>query len=187
MARSDLDRRLAVIVGLSVLAHAGIAAWALLGDPPADWLAAPAAGERAFDPDLETVVVLDGDHLVLPPAPAPGTAAPVVAPPDAPGPITRPTVRRRAAHRPDRLSDPSPQAVVDGLFGDDHGVGPGGMARRRPGSDLAHELEVARARGGSAAIGGGDVRLRGDDDPRLGRSEERRVGKECRSRWSPYH
>src|SRR3989475_4154427 len=23
--------------------------------------------------------------------------------------------------------------------------------------------------------------------PQLGRSEERRVGKECRSRWSPYH
>ena len=23
--------------------------------------------------------------------------------------------------------------------------------------------------------------------PREGRSEERRVGKECRSRWSPYH
>ena len=22
---------------------------------------------------------------------------------------------------------------------------------------------------------------------RMGRSEERRVGKECRSRWSPYH
>ena len=26
-----------------------------------------------------------------------------------------------------------------------------------------------------------------DDDVALGRSEERRVGKECRSRWSPYH
>ena len=25
------------------------------------------------------------------------------------------------------------------------------------------------------------------DDPRTTRSEERRVGKECRSRWSPYH
>ena len=25
------------------------------------------------------------------------------------------------------------------------------------------------------------------DNCRLGRSEERRVGKECRSRWSPYH
>src|SRR2546430_17664382 len=30
---------------------------------------------------------------------------------------------------------------------------------------------------------GGDVR----DARRLLRSEERRVGKECRSRWSPYH
>jgi len=29
----------------------------------------------------------------------------------------------------------------------------------------------------------GDLRPGGD----LGRSEERRVGKECRSRWSPYH
>ena len=24
-------------------------------------------------------------------------------------------------------------------------------------------------------------------NPKTGRSEERRVGKECRSRWSPYH
>ena len=30
----------------------------------------------------------------------------------------------------------------------------------------------------------------GNDNPiriEIGRSEERRVGKECRSRWSPYH
>ena len=27
----------------------------------------------------------------------------------------------------------------------------------------------------------------GADDPQINRSEERRVGKECRSRWSPYH
>ena len=26
-----------------------------------------------------------------------------------------------------------------------------------------------------------------DDTVHYGRSEERRVGKECRSRWSPYH
>ena len=26
-----------------------------------------------------------------------------------------------------------------------------------------------------------------DDRPEFQRSEERRVGKECRSRWSPYH
>src|SRR5256885_12097264 len=29
--------------------------------------------------------------------------------------------------------------------------------------------------------------LSGGDDYELCRSEERRVGKECRSRWSPYH
>ena len=28
---------------------------------------------------------------------------------------------------------------------------------------------------------------RGKGKHREGRSEERRVGKECRSRWSPYH
>src|SRR2546430_14965933 len=28
---------------------------------------------------------------------------------------------------------------------------------------------------------------RGTFQPGVGRSEERRVGKECRSRWSPYH
>ena len=26
-----------------------------------------------------------------------------------------------------------------------------------------------------------------EEKPMSGRSEERRVGKECRSRWSPYH
>ena len=31
------------------------------------------------------------------------------------------------------------------------------------------------------SVTGNDVRLRAE------RSEERRVGKECRSRWSPYH
>src|SRR5258708_35316853 len=29
--------------------------------------------------------------------------------------------------------------------------------------------------------------IRGGKLRRVGRSEERRVGKECRSRWSPYH
>ena len=29
--------------------------------------------------------------------------------------------------------------------------------------------------------------LGGDTDDLVQRSEERRVGKECRSRWSPYH
>src|SRR2546430_13676872 len=45
-------------------------------------------------------------------------------------------------------------------------------------------------------VGDGEVRPEGRRDPQLRvgdlpqeeiRSEERRVGKECRSRWSPYH
>src|SRR3712207_7360060 len=39
-------------------------------------------------------------------------------------------------------------------------------------------LPKARGRGGGGRDGRGPVALR---------SEERRVGKECRSRWSPYH
>src|SRR5256885_15583311 len=34
----------------------------------------------------------------------------------------------------------------------------------------------------------GDARIVGvDNGDQISRSEERRVGKECRSRWSPYH
>src|SRR5688572_32727456 len=62
-------------------------------------------------------------------------------------------------------------------------------------SDLRREGTVGRAqpialrawletRCGADELAASDrVELRG----RQGRSEERRVGKECRSRWSPYH
>ena len=46
---------------------------------------------------------------------------------------------------------------------------------------LAHAISDALLGG----VRGGDIgKLFPDTDPR---SEERRVGKECRSRWSPYH
>ena len=38
-----------------------------------------------------------------------------------------------------------------------------------------------------AAVDGGATCLRLPFNLGIGRSEERRVGKECRSRWSPYH
>ena len=43
--------------------------------------------------------------------------------------------------------------------------------------------------GQKAASGGiqGDVLATDNNTVGMGRSEERRVGKECRSRWSPYH
>ena len=39
----------------------------------------------------------------------------------------------------------------------------------------------------SAVVVGEDVKVAGVVVGRIDRSEERRVGKECRSRWSPYH
>ena len=56
-------------------------------------------------------------------------------------------------------------------------------------------VEAMAISGGKiAAVGNDDeiLRLRGPltrviDGRRKTRSEERRVGKECRSRWSPYH
>ena len=41
--------------------------------------------------------------------------------------------------------------------------------------------------GGSSGGGGGGNHNNGGGGDGSGRSEERRVGKECRSRWSPYH
>ena len=40
---------------------------------------------------------------------------------------------------------------------------------------------------GEAQFEGVDLLKLNNDQMRLLRSEERRVGKECRSRWSPYH
>src|SRR3712207_8297496 len=54
---------------------------------------------------------------------------------------------------------------------------------------------AVRGEGGAAVAGrvagevllGGPVGVHHHDIPVDARSEERRVGKECRSRWSPYH
>src|SRR5688572_32396222 len=53
-----------------------------------------------------------------------------------------------------------------------------GFPHRRGSSDRAARLRSFPGSGGTTFIG------RSANAPR---SEERRVGKECRSRWSPYH
>ena len=61
------------------------------------------------------------------------------------------------------------------VFGVDHGQ----QAMLRTSTHDLEDLTVLQAQ--AAVVGGEDLERR---DPR---SEERRVGKECRSRWSPYH
>ena len=48
-------------------------------------------------------------------------------------------------------------------------------------------LAALRAFGVNVLIGHDPSHLDGIDQLIISRSEERRVGKECRSRWSPYH
>src|SRR2546426_11210380 len=51
-------------------------------------------------------------------------------------------------------------------------------------NELSSEADRERPPGGHSPSPGGRSRK---DGTRHDRSEERRVGKECRSRWSPYH
>ena len=56
----------------------------------------------------------------------------------------------------------------------------------RPSKDLEKAMaELCRTVAGQCGVSFSDVEYVGIGTP--GRSEERRVGKECRSRWSPYH
>src|SRR5256885_5112826 len=65
-----------------------------------------------------------------------------------------------------------------------------------PGADVAHADEEHGGHSGSSSEPDQDVEAAfqaGESKPNphafrgAARSEERRVGKECRSRWSPYH
>ena len=60
-----------------------------------------------------------------------------------------------------------------------------GCAAKR--SAIENQLKIARDHGNSGQVAGLEEALRGVDNCTDARSEERRVGKECRSRWSPYH
>ena len=66
------------------------------------------------------------------------------------------------------------------------------MARDKKASDEALTPQQNKLKALQAAMdnieknfGKGSIMKMGDDN--IQRSEERRVGKECRSRWSPYH
>jgi len=52
---------------------------------------------------------------------------------------------------------------------------------------LVTDLNDAAARETAELIGNGAWAMQQDVRDAASRSEERRVGKECRSRWSPYH
>src|SRR3712207_4339600 len=76
-----------------------------------------------------------------------------------------------------------------GFFGDDlfggFGFGGGGSSSRRRGRDIVYDMQLTI----EDVLKGKkeEVEIPRFDRCKECRSEERRVGKECRSRWSPYH
>src|SRR3712207_8169838 len=54
-------------------------------------------------------------------------------------------------------------------------------------SDVAYGLEITHQEAEELKLNYGSVLSNAVDPVAAVRSEERRVGKECRSRWSPYH
>ena len=82
-----------------------------------------------------------------------------------------------------------------------HGNNPGHFSEVRPGALAAGKVlerqiqnppaaviqAESQATQDLTAISGINEALMGTDIASSARSEERRVGKECRSRWSPYH
>ncbi len=179
----DGDRRLAVIIGVSIAVHTGIAVYALAGDPPEAHPLLAARSERIFMPDVEAEIILDAnmfpDDLTLPStalpiAPPVVPAAPI--PTAAPAAVPQPTAARPAPtpgtaprHNPSTLPQ-SATAAVDSLFGEGQGNAPGSMNRRSPGSELERQLREAQAHGGTAELGNGGVLLRGDAQARPGTS-----------------
>src|SRR2546429_249039 len=80
-------------------------------------------------------------------------------------------------------------AGTTSLSGGDLWSGQGATFNNTGTFDVAGDTSVQNNLGGSATINNTGTFLKsgGTGSTAIGRSEERRVGKECRSRWSPYH
>jgi hypothetical protein len=156
-----IDRRLALIIGASLVVHIGIAAWAWNADIEQSVL-----GMREISPEFhqDTIDVQLPDFTDhVDPTQTP-TTAPAVAPPVAPPHrIVQPA--RTLPSDPEQLArDASRMASI--LTGDDGAQGFGGMNHRQPGADLARQMDDARNR--VVTIGDTGHTSRTDDRARVG-------------------
>lgn len=169
-----IDRRLAAVIGASLLAHLGIAAYAWMTDADGSSMLAPSI---AYTYRHETMDVVLPDEPAAPAAPAiapssepsPAAAAPVPPPRSTPPALSTAT-RPRPGARPaaPTLSDADIASFASMLTGPDASrTGTGGtMSDRKPGADLGTQL--ADVRGRRLSIGDDTRTFREQPGPRLG-------------------
>ena len=183
-----IDRRLATFAAVSIAGHLGLMTVAHLHDAPGDGIVDRATA-ASYVPD--TVAIIDADDLAfLDPEPGllpePDATKPKDPTEPTPAPTTKPTpgadTSTKPAPRDPRPRDPAapvglPEDATrwaDELFADSKGGNQlGNMANRRPGSDLAKQLDEIKDGDQTASIGGGDTRLRDGGGPRPGTVDER--------------
>ncbi len=153
-----IDRRLAVIIGASLLVHIGIAAYAWSTDVDTPPLGiSPVA--TTYQQDTIDITIPDE-----PPPPLPGTATPV-SPVQTPRPIVTPT-HVTASHPPSLHDDDALRMASILTGGNETPRGPGSMHDRQPGADLDRQLDDARHH--TITIGNTDHTSRTDDRTHFG-------------------
>jgi hypothetical protein len=131
-----IDGRLAAIIGVSLLAHIGIAAYAWSTDVDVPRFSLPAATTQY---QIETIDIPDLNAV------APATAVPV-APAQTPAPIVHHTRITAAPHAPPSLGRDDSQrlaALLTGTGSQETPAGTGSMYSRQPRLDLDRQLEDA--------------------------------------------
>jgi len=181
-----IDRRLAAFAAVSILGHVGVMAWAHLHDPPGDGVIERAA-QATYVPD--TVAIIDAADLdsLMPapvaepepePEPAPATTTAPTATPAPAEPTAAPTSpprdpKPRPPGTPVALPELDPTRYAEELFADGgDGLRPGDLARRKPGPDLAKQLEELKQSDATASLGGDGGRLRDGGGPRPGTAQD---------------
>lgn len=148
-----IDRRLALVVGGSLVVHLGIAVTAWLED-----IAEPSYGTpyiaTTYHQDMIDVTVPD---TLAPPVSTRGASTPVAPTAQTPRPIVTPS---RITTRPTQQPVDSTK-LASILTGGETPGGKGGMSPRQPGAELGKQIDAARD--GNVKIGDGTQTSRTDD------------------------
>lgn len=172
-----IDGRVAAFAAASLVAHLGVMIAANLNDPPGKPTMAHRATETYTD---DTVAIIDASDPIFdttpPEQPEPGTQPTAAKPePTTPTPTHKPTpsTGRPTAPTPSVTEPGDPTRMADLLFAPDGDTGRtvGDLSAKKPGTDLAQQLDEIKRNDQTASIGDQTGRVRPDDAYRPGTSQ----------------